>query len=78
MLHMPFLWFQTDMKPSSVKLSRRCRWTFTDTDIDDLKKWHDQYEAVKKLSPQQAASGTMILPPFALLSANCEPLDASP
>ncbi len=70
--------FEPDMKPSSVKLSRRCRWTFIDADIDDLKKWRDQYETVRKLNPQQAASGTMISPPYALLAANCEPLDVSP
>ena len=70
--------FEPDMKPSSVKLSKRCRWTFTSSDIDDLKKWRDQYDQVRKLNPQQAASGTMTSPPYALLSANCEPLDASP
>jgi hypothetical protein len=70
--------FKPDMIPSNLKVTAKCRWTFRDIDIDDLKKWRDELGQMKNLNPQRAADSTGTSPPYALLSANCEPLDASP
>lgn len=69
--------FKPDIIPYSLKLSTKCRWIFTDGDISDLQKWRDQYEQVKNLNPKRAADPTVTSPPYALLSANCEPLNSS-
>ena len=65
------------MIPYSLNLATKCRWTFRDTDIGDLKKWRDQYEQVKRLNPQRAADATVTAAPYAVLSANCEPISLS-
>lgn len=69
--------FKPNMIPHNLKLATKCRWIFTDGDIADLKKWRDQYEQVKSLNPKRAADPAVTSPPYALLSANCEPLNLS-